>query len=371
MPAMPAGRYIFGTLPWYSALIATGIVFALWWACREEKRLSLPKDTMIDLALRVIPLGIIGARLYYVVFAWDTFAGNPITALYIWQGGLAIYGGVIGGVLGAMWYCRRKKISLLRVLDAIALGVVMAQAIGRWGNYFNMEAYGAAVADPALQFFPFAVLIPGANGSTWHMATFFYESMWNLGVFITLALLRRRVRRDGDVTLWYLLLYGAGRLIIEGLRTDSLMAGSSVRISQLLSAALCMLAIGVFVTRVPAMRTKRALWQAAASGAVWAALAIAGRDRFVFAGYPVVLALASLLAAATVTAAGKRLCAALPVAMLIACHMMRFIPLDGMSDIVYAISCCALLSAMMIVSAASAYAVQPAASRDTQESPTA
>ena len=371
MSATPAGRYIFSQIPWYSALIALGIVFALWWACREEKRLALPRDTMVDLALRLIPLGIIGARLYYVIFAWDTFRDNPVTALYIWQGGLAIYGGVIGGVIGAVWYCRRKRVPLLRVLDAIAPGVVMAQAIGRWGNYFNMEAFGAEVTDPLLQFFPFAVLIPGVGGGTWHMATFFYESVWNLCVFVTLALLRKRVRRDGDVTLWYMLLYGAGRLVIEGLRTDSLMAGSAVRVSQLLSAALCMLAVGVFVSRVPAMHTKRALWQAAASGAVWAALAIAGRDRFVFAGFPIVLALASLLAAASVTAAGKRLCAALPVAMLIACYMMRFMPLDGMSDLVYAISCCALLSAMMIVSAASAYTVQPAASRDTQESPTA
>ena len=120
MPATPAGRYIFGQIPWYSALIALGIVFALWWACREEKRLSLPRDTMVDLALRLIPLGIIGARLYYVIFAWDTFRDNPVTALYIWQGGLAIYGGVIGGVIGAVWYCRRKRVPLLRVLDAIA-----------------------------------------------------------------------------------------------------------------------------------------------------------------------------------------------------------------------------------------------------------
>lgn len=247
MFATPSSRLLFGVLPWYSVLIVTGICLALFIASREEKRLSLPRDTVVDLALWVIPFGLIGARLYYVAFAWDTFAPNPISILYIWQGGVAIYGAVIGGFLAVLLFARRRKLPLGTLTDIIAPGLALAQAIGRWGNYFNMEAYGVQITDPAWQFFPAAVFIPSAAGGAWHMATFFYESMWNLGVFVTLMLTRKHLRRSGDATLWYFLLYGAGRLIIEGLRTDSLYATGTIRISQLLSAILCLIVISIFL----------------------------------------------------------------------------------------------------------------------------
>ena len=249
MLAMPSSRMLFGIIPWYSALIVTGICLALFIASREEKRLQLPQDTVVDLALWVIPFGVIGARLYYVVFAWDTFASNPVSILYIWQGGLAIYGGIIGGLLAVLLFSRKRSIPVGQLTDIIAPGLALAQAIGRWGNYFNMEAYGIAVTDPAWQFFPAAVLIPGPAGSTWHMATFFYESMWNLIVFTALMLTRKRMRRTGDATLWYFLLYGAGRLIIEGLRTDSLYAGSTLRISQVLAICICISVLVIFLLR--------------------------------------------------------------------------------------------------------------------------
>ena len=252
MPAMPSTRYIFGSLPWYSVLIVLGICAALLLVSREEKRLRLPKDTAIDMALWAIPLGIAGARLYYVAFAWDTFAANPVSILYLWQGGLAIYGGIIGGLLGVFLFSRRRHIRLSTLTDMIVPGLALAQAIGRWGNYFNMEAYGLEVTDPAWQFFPFAVLIPGRGGSVWHMATFFYESVWDMATFAALWLSRKRMKRPGDATLWYFVLYGGGRLMIEGLRLDSLMAGSgSVRISQWLSVLMCL--------TVPALFSWRAL----------------------------------------------------------------------------------------------------------------
>ena len=249
MLATPPSRLIFGLIPWYSALIVTGICLALFIASREEKRLGLAKDTVIDLALWVVPFGIIGARLYYVAFSWDTFAPNPISALYVWQGGLAIYGAVLAGLLTVIIFARKRKLHLGTLTDLIAPGLALAQAIGRWGNYFNMEAYGPQINNPAWQFFPAAVFIPAGNGGAWHMATFFYESMWNLLVFSVLMLLRKRKHRPGDLTLWYFLLYGAGRLIIEGLRTDSLYAGGGIRISQVLAMVMCLVVLAVFLWR--------------------------------------------------------------------------------------------------------------------------
>ena len=246
MFATPSSRYIFGSLPWYSVLILCGIVAAVLLCLREEKRLALREDTVIDLALWVVPAGIIGARLYYVAFSFHLFADDLLSILYIWQGGLAIYGGIIGGLIAILIFARRRRLSPLLLTDMIVPGLALAQCIGRWGNYFNMEAYGREITSAAWQFFPAGVLIPGGDGEyVWHMATFFYESMWNLLVFLLLwFVIRRRSGTAGVVTLWYMLLYGVGRACIEGLRTDSLMTGS-LRVSQVLSL---LLAIGAAIS---------------------------------------------------------------------------------------------------------------------------
>lgn len=234
---MPVSRYIFGSLPWYSVLVTSGMVVAILCCMLQEKQLGLPKDTTVDLALSVIPFGVIGARLYYVVFAWQTFAARPLSVFEVWNGGLAIYGGILGGALAVAWFARRRKLKLLTLCDMIMPGLALAQAIGRWGNFFNMEAYGLPVTDPALQFFPFAVLIPEAGNYAWHMATFFYESVWDFTIFLTLWLTRKKRAHAGDGLLIYMLMYGVGRMVIEGLRMDSLTAGS-VRVSRLLSLIL-------------------------------------------------------------------------------------------------------------------------------------
>lgn len=135
---MPSSRFIFGTLPWYSVLILTGVLAAIGLVTLEQKRRGLPDDLAVDLALIVVPLGILGARLYYVIFSWEQYAGDLLSILQVWNGGLAIYGGVIGGALGVWLYHRRKKISLGILVDCICPGLVLAQAIGRWGNFFNM-----------------------------------------------------------------------------------------------------------------------------------------------------------------------------------------------------------------------------------------
>ena len=262
---MPYSRYLVGQLPWYSALIVLGICLAIWLSTMEEKRLGLPKDTVLDLALWLVPLGIIGARVYYVLFSWDQFRGDPLSVLYIWRGGLAIYGGLIGGMAALLLFARRRKLNALTLLDMVVPGVALAQAIGRWGNFFNMEAYGPAVTDAAWQWFPFAVRIPEGGAETWHVATFFLESVWDLLVFGALMLLRKRKRRDGDLLLAYALLYGTGRFVIEGLRTDSLMAGGGLRISQLLSLIAMTAVVLCFVRR---MRLSRAVRIPAAAAAL-------------------------------------------------------------------------------------------------------
>lgn len=247
-PATPFSRYIVGTLPWYSVLIVTGILLAYLIGAREEKRLGLPKDTMLDITLVSVPCGIVGARIYYVLLSLEQFRQNPISVFYIWEGGIAIYGAVIGGLVGLLFYARHKKLSPWTLMDMVAPGLLLAQAIGRWGNYFNMEAYGPVITQPQLQWFPFGVLIAQGETTVWHMATFFYESLWNFVGFWALMLIRKRMKRKGDLFLWYLALYGSGRYMIEQLRMDSLYLGN-IRFSQYLSLLLCLLAAVAYLVR--------------------------------------------------------------------------------------------------------------------------
>lgn len=222
----------------YGLTIALGILAAVIYMTREAKRSGLPGDIAVDAALWAVPPAVIFARLYYVAFTWERYRGDLSAILRIWEGGLAIYGGVIGGALGILLLSRRRKIPYSALADLIAPGLILAQAIGRWGNFFNGEAFGRPITDPALQFFPVAVFTDGG----WHMAAFFYESLWNLLGFLFLIRLKERFRQKGRgyVFLWYLIWYGLGRMVIEGLRTDSLMLGQ-FRISQLLSMALVIL----------------------------------------------------------------------------------------------------------------------------------
>ena len=371
---MPMSRYLFGTLPWYSVLIVTGVCLAIFLASREEKRLGLPKDTVVDLALWIIPAGIAGARLYYVAFAWDTFRRNPVSVLHIWQGGLAIYGAVIGGLLAAMLFSRKRRLPLTRLTDMIVPGLLLAQAVGRWGNFFNMEAYGLPVTDPAWQFFPAAVRIPAPGGDAWHMATFFYESLWNALGFTALWLTRKRMRRAGDTTLWYFLLYGAGRMIIEGLRTDSLMATSTLRISQLLSAVLCLAAVTIFASRALRRISRRSLIMGLASGLTIAVCAELLPHPAAFTGYePVCLIVLTLLqttgAALLIGVRDRRvLLCGLGV---IVCVVTRIV-LAGASLAPWAISALAAcaLSAALITGGAGAYTAANAQARSRSSTAT-
>ena len=235
---------LFGFLSVYGLLIALAVCAAVIYMQTQLKRLALPEDTALDFALWAVPFGVIGARIYYCAFNWAAFADAPISVLFVWEGGLAIYGGIMGGAAGLWLMCRRKQLDMRTLLDLVAPGLLLAQAIGRWGNYFNQEAHGAAVTDPSLQFFPYAVIAEGE----WVQATFFYESLWNLLGFFLLHGLRRKFKKAGSLFLLYCAWYGLGRFFIEGLRTDSLMWGP-FRVSRALSLVLVIVGLGLLAKR--------------------------------------------------------------------------------------------------------------------------
>lgn len=244
-------RIAFLGISWYAVLIVGSILIGLALCSREAQRQHLPQDLMVDFLLYAIPLAIIGARLYYVFFRFNIYAEDPMAIFDIRSGGLAIYGGILGGLLAARIVSRKHDVPLLTLLDIVAPALVLGQGIGRWGNYINMEAYGLRISEEALQFFPFAVEIPVGDVWYWHMATFFYEFCWDMLVFVLLLVVRRRCRRRGDVFCWYLLAYCSGRTVIEGLRNDSLTFVSEfVRISQVLSAIAALCVVIYFFLRI-------------------------------------------------------------------------------------------------------------------------
>ncbi len=219
----PVAFTVFGRdIYWYGILISLSVVLAVIMVYQEARRKGLDADCMLDYALLTVPVAIVFARIYYVVFEWEQYAADPVRALYIWEGGIAIYGAIIGGVVATLIFSKWKKISFWTLADLVAPGLVLGQAIGRWGNFFNQEAFGELVVNPKWQFFPYAVYIERLG--EWHMATFFYESAVCFLIFIFLLIYRRKAKNApaGNVFLWYWVLYGIERAFVEGLRTDSL-----------------------------------------------------------------------------------------------------------------------------------------------------
>ncbi len=231
---------------WYGVIIAVGVLVGIYLAMRYAKLLKYDPEMMVDFCLLAIPLAIIGARLYYVIFKWEVYKDYPLDIIKIWEGGLAIYGAVIGGVIAGVIFSRWRKVQFWDLADIVAPSLILGQAIGRWGNFFNQEAYGRAVTNKTWQWFPYAVYIEAEK--QWHMATFFYESMWNILVFVFLMFYRRRRKKSGEVFLLYLILYSSGRIVIEGLRTDSLYWGS-FRVSQIVAALLIIVGLILFIIR--------------------------------------------------------------------------------------------------------------------------
>ncbi len=220
------------SIHYYGVIIALGIVLAYFFAKKKGRQRGLHEETVLDVLIWGLPSAIVCARLYYVIFSWNDYKSNFLDVFKIWEGGLAIYGGVIGACVSTLIYCRVKKISFAKIFDIGAFGLLIGQIIGRWGNFVNAEAYGS-VTDTAI----FRMKLVN-QGITVH-PTFLYESLWNLVVFILLNLYEKHQKFDGEIFLLYLIGYGLGRFFIEGMRSDSLWL-YSVRISQIL-AALCVI----------------------------------------------------------------------------------------------------------------------------------
>jgi len=230
------------SIHYYGMIIAIGLLLATIYGLRRGKEFGLRQDDILDGALAIIPFAVLCARAYYCVFAWDEFAADPITVFYVWNGGLAIYGGVLGAAIGVIVFCRIKKVSLGAVLDLVALGFLIGQSIGRWGNFFNREAFGAETES----FLRMGLENAITGTVTYHHPTFLYESVWNAVGFVALHFFSKRRQYDGQIALGYAAWYGLGRAIIEGLRTDSLYWGS-FRVSQLLALVSFLAAGAVLV----------------------------------------------------------------------------------------------------------------------------
>ena len=223
---------------WYGALIGIGIILAVTYGSYAVKKTKLSQDDYLNMLLIALPCAIVGARLYYVIFNWSKYSGDIMSVFAIRSGGLAIYGGIIAAALSIIIYCRLKKINAGIPFDLLAVGLPMAQAIGRWGNFVNAEAFGGETN------LPWGMVI-GSNGAMVH-PTFLYESLWNvLSVVIVLAV-KPRKKFEGELFCVYMIWYGIGRFWIEGLRADSLYFGV-FRISQVVAAVSVLIGAGMII----------------------------------------------------------------------------------------------------------------------------
>jgi phosphatidylglycerol---prolipoprotein diacylglyceryl transferase len=236
---------------WYGVIIGLAIALGLYLVIRESDKRGLDKDLFTDLLLWAIPIAILSARAYYVIFEWDYYSQNPGQIMAIWNGGLAIHGALIGSVITAYVFTKKRNVSFWQVVDIAAPSLILGQAIGRWGNFMNQEAHGGEVTRAFLE----NLLLPEwiinqmyINGVYYH-PTFLYESLWNLLGFILLLVLRKVNLRRGEMFLTYLIWYSIGRYFVEGLRTDSLMLTENIRMAQMISIVLIVGAIVVLIYR--------------------------------------------------------------------------------------------------------------------------
>lgn len=236
---------------WYGVIIGTGIALALWLAMREGQKRGLPKDIFADLMLWAIPIAIISARLYYVIFQWDYYSQFPGEIPKIWNGGIAIHGALIGAVATTYFFTKARGVSFWKLADIAAPSLILGQAIGRWGNFMNQEAHGGEVSRAFLEnlYLPEFIINQMYINGTYYHPTFLYESIWNILGFILLMALRRVNLGRGEIFLSYVIWYSIGRFFVEGMRTDSLMLTETLRIAQTISIALILVAIGLWIFR--------------------------------------------------------------------------------------------------------------------------
>ena len=230
------------TIYYYGIIIAFGLILAVLYGCKRSSQFGIKEDDLVDGVLWVTPFAILCARLYYCIFSWDYYGQHLDKLFHVWEGGLAIYGGVLGAILGISVFCKIKKIKVAALLDVVMLGFLIGQSIGRWGNFMNREAFGAET----ISIFRMGLLNPTTNIVSFVHPTFLYESVWNAVGFVILHFLSKRRRYDGQIALGYAAWYGLGRTFVEGLRSDSLWWGP-FRVSQLLAAVSCLAAVAVLL----------------------------------------------------------------------------------------------------------------------------
>lgn len=245
---------------WYALIIMTGVALAVYLASKEGPKKKISADDVTDFILVAFPLAILGARLYYVIFEWSYYSKHLNEIFAIWNGGLAIYGGLLTGAVVLFAFSYYRMIKPIDFLDIAAPGVMIAQSIGRWGNFVNQEAYGKAVQH--LDYLPSFIKKQMYIDGSYRTPTFLYESLWNFLGFLVIMGLRRRLNllKQGEITAFYLIWYGCGRFVIEGMRTDSLML-MGLRVSQWLSAILVIAGVVFVVIRrqkndIPYYQTK-------------------------------------------------------------------------------------------------------------------
>ena len=233
---------------WSGLLLAVGIILAIVLAQLESKRKKLPEDTAVDLCLIGIPMGVVFARLVYVLLHLSYYKAAPLSMLYFWDGGLSVYGAVAGVLIGIGIYSLAKKLKFFSLTDLLAPGLLLAQAFAFWGNFFDQVGYGPEVKSPALEWFPFSVMIEKTG--TIHYAVFFYGFVWCALVFAALWLIvRKSAKREGAVTLWYLLLYSIGQFGLEFLLQSTETVFWVIRIAQLVYGIIALAALLLLVLR--------------------------------------------------------------------------------------------------------------------------
>ena len=248
------------SVKWYGIIMAVAIILATWMSINEGQKRQISSDDFIDLLLWMVPIGYVGARIYYVIFEWGYYSQHLDQIIAIWNGGIAIYGGLIAGAIVLIVFCYKRKLPIFLMLDIIAPSVMAAQILGRWGNFVNQEAHGGPTTLHFLQsiHLPNFIITQMKIGGVYYQPTFLYESLFNLIGLILILVLRHRKHlfKRGEIFIFYILWYSTVRFFVEGLRTDSLYIFGIIRVSQALSLILFILAFALLIYRRVVVKPK-------------------------------------------------------------------------------------------------------------------
>lgn len=248
------------TIYWYAVFIMSGVALGLFLAIREGKKMGINSEFFYDLVTYGLPISIIGARIYYVAFSWDYYSSHPEDIIKIWQGGIAIHGAIIASFIFGYFFCKKRKVSFWLVADIASVSFIIAQAIGRWGNFMNQEAHGGVVPGATLDaqreflqslFIPDFIVNNMYINEAYYHPTFLYESLWNMVGFLFIVFVLRKLPKllVGEIAAFYAVWYSIGRYMVEGMRTDSLMLTESIRMAQFISITTIVLVLILVIYR--------------------------------------------------------------------------------------------------------------------------